>query len=182
MVDLPLINLSTPWLIAVNAGAWTFIHFSVGFLASRVKDTSINPYNTLFKTRSWERNGRIYQSIFRVRLWKKFLPSAGRIFGLFSLNGFRSSSRNYARKWMMESCRAELTHWYAMLPGFLFLLWNPFEAWLINLIYAVCANIPCIISQRYNRPRIQTLVGRRESLSRSSSCTQADLSENKSTV
>ncbi len=179
-MDLPLVHLSTFSLIAVNAGGWALIHLGVGFLASRIADDSFDPRDKLFRTRVWERNGEIYQSVFRVRLWKKFLPSGGKIFGLFSLNRFRSSAGNYTRKWIVESCRAELTHWSAMLPALSFLLWNPFEAWLINLIYAICANIPCIISQRYNRPRIQALVGRREAASNSSSCPRAGLSEKKS--
>lgn len=163
-MDLPLVHLSTSSLIAVNAAAWTLVHLSVGFLTSRIKEDGFDPHDRLFRTRVWERNGQIYQTLFRVRSWKKLLPSGGKIFGLFSLNHFRSSAHNYSRKWVVESCRAELTHWSAMLPGLLFLLWNPFEAWLINLIYAICANIPCIISQRYNRPRINALMDRRKAV------------------
>jgi len=48
-----------------------------------------------------------------------------------------------------------------MLPALLFFLWNPFDAWMINIIYAICANIPCIISQRYNGPRVMQLMNKK---------------------
>lgn len=156
-----MIHFSTFWLIVVNTCAWVIVHFGVAYFSSRIGVAKFNPHNMLFKTRSWELNGRIYQNVFRVRRWKRLLPSGGKIFGLFSINDFHSSAQNYIRKWIVESCRAELTHWIAILPVLFFILWNPVEAWIINIVYAFCANLPCIISQRYNRPRVLVLVKRK---------------------
>jgi glycosyl-4,4'-diaponeurosporenoate acyltransferase len=159
---MPLIRLPALWLIAVNTFAWIIIHFGVAYFTTRIRDDRFNPRSMLFKTRAWELKGKIYQNIFRVKRWKSLLPSGGKIFGLFSINSFHSSTRDYINKWVTESCRAELTHWLAMLPALLFFLWNPFEAWSINIIYALCANTPCIISQRYNRPRVLALAEKRD--------------------
>ena len=156
-----MICLSTFWLITINSFAWVVIHFGVAYFASRIRDDHFNPSGMIFKTRAWERNGKTYENIFRVRRWKPLLPSGGKLFGLFTINHFYSSGRDYISKWITESCRAELTHWLAMLPVLLFLIWNPFLAWIINVIYALFANVPCIISQRYNRPRVLVLAERR---------------------
>ena len=156
-----MIRLSTFWVITLNCFAWVVIHFGVAYLASRIRDDRFKPRSVIFRTRPWERNGKIYQTIFRVKRWKPLLPSGGKLFGLFTINRFCSSGRDYINKWITASCRAELTHWLAMLPVLLFLIWNPFLAWIINVIYALFANMPCIISQRYNRPRVLALAKRR---------------------
>lgn len=157
---MPLIYLSTFWLIVMNALVWAAIQIGVGYFAARISDGRFNPQGSLFKERFWEQGGEIYEKLFRVRIWKSWLPSGGKFFGIFSINSFRSAEQGYARKWLVESSRAEFTHWVAMLPALLFFLWNPFNAWIINIIYAICVNIPCIISQRYNRPRVVKLLKR----------------------
>ena len=158
---MPLIYLPTFWLIVVNAAAWAAIQIGVGYFAAKISDERFDPKGAFLKEQHWEQGGEIYEKLFRVRRWKSWLPSGGKIFGIFSINSFRSADHVYAHKWLVESCRAEFTHWLAMLPALLFFLWNPFSAWMINIIYAICANIPCIISQRYNRPRVMQLMNKR---------------------
>ncbi len=158
---MPLIHLSTFWLIVVNTLAWAAIQISVGYFAARMSDGRFNPQSPLFKERACEQGGKIYEELFRVTRWKSWLPSGGKFFGIFSINSFRSADSGYAHKWLVESSRAEFTHWVAMLPALLFFLWNPFNAWIINILYAFFANMPCIISQRYNRPRVMRLMSKR---------------------
>lgn len=158
---MPLLYLSTFWLIFMDALAWAAIHIGVGYFAARMSDRRFNSQGFLFKERAWEQNGEIYEKLFKVARWKSWLPSGGKFFGIFSINSFRSAARDYMQKWLVESCRAEFTHWIAMLPALLFFLWNPFNAWIINIIYAIFANMPCIISQRYNRPRVMKLLNKR---------------------
>jgi len=43
----------------------------------------------------------------------------------------------------------------------IFFLWNPWWADLIIVIYAVAANVPCILAQRYNRLRFHRLLARK---------------------
>jgi len=155
-----LIYLSTFWLIVVNAAAWAAIQIGVGYFAAKISGGNFNPEGAIFKERHWEQGGKIYEKLFRVSRWKSWLPSGGKFFGIFSINHFRSSARDYAQKWLVESCRAEFIHWVAMLPALLFFLWNPFNAWMINIGYAICANVPCIISQRHNRPRVMRFLRR----------------------
>ena len=42
-----------------------------------------------------------------------------------------------------------------------FFLWNPWWADLVMVAYALAANLPCILAQRYNRLRFQRLLARR---------------------
>lgn len=147
-------------LLAANVLAWFAFQFGVGYLVARIDAERIDALSPLFRPRAWERGGRIYQAV-RVRCWKGLLPSGGRVFGTFSIGRVESAGDAYLQRWMVESRRAELSHWLALLPLPLFLLWNPPAGWAINLVYALSANLPCIVSQRYNRPRVQALRDRR---------------------
>lgn len=158
---MPVIYLSTLWLIVINAMAWAIIQIGVGYIVVKINDKRFIPGSSLYKEHAWEQSGEIYEKLFRVRRWKSWLPSGGKFFGIFSINSFRSTANTYTDKWLIESCRAEFTHWLALLPAVLFFLWNPFNAWMMNIAYALCANLPCIISQRYNRPRVMKLLKRR---------------------
>ncbi len=55
---------------------------------------------------------------------------------------------------LKESCRAEFSHIIAIFPFWIFGLFAPFTVVPIMLVYALLVNVPCIIAQRYNRPRI----------------------------
>ncbi|MDW0113292.1 hypothetical protein QT711_08830 [Sporosarcina saromensis] len=59
---------------------------------------------------------------------------------------------------LLESRRAEFVHWLMIVPSFLFFLWNPLWAAWLNVLYAVLFNVPLIIIQRYNRPRLERII------------------------
>jgi glycosyl-4,4'-diaponeurosporenoate acyltransferase len=48
----------------------------------------------------------------------------------------------------------------------LFLLWNPPVGVAANVVYAIAANVPCILAQRYNRPRVLAMLERQVSIGR----------------
>lgn len=155
---MDLVHLSGFWLIIVNSIAWPVIHISIGYLSQKIPDSVLDYNLWLFRTRLWERDGALYEEILRVRKWKSLIPSGGTVFrGGFSLKHVRSHRRDYLHKWVIESCRAELTHWIFIPTVVLFFLWNPILGDVINTIYVVMANLPCIIVQRHNRPRFLAL-------------------------
>ena len=47
-----------------------------------------------------------------------------------------------------------MTHWFAIPPFLIFGLFTPSYVIGFMLIYALLVNVPCILAQRYNRPRI----------------------------
>ena len=67
------------------------------------------------------------------------------------------SERNL-EQFVIESCRGELTHLLAILPFWLFgFIGPPAMLWLM-LAYAIAVNLPCMLAQRYNRPRFLNLL------------------------
>lgn len=49
-------------------------------------------------------------------------------------------------------------HWLGILPFWVFGLFAPPGVIWIMLAYALIVNLPCIIAQRYNRPRVYALL------------------------
>jgi len=160
-----LVELSGIWLVLLNGIAWVALQIGIGYLCCRIPTKRLDHRRWLFRTRDWERGGAIYQAILRIRKWKSLLPSGGPALGAdFSLARVDSRDRRYLQTWVLESCRAELTHWLAMASVVLFLLWNPPVGVAVNIVYAIAANVPCTLAQRYNRPRVLAILKRQADL------------------
>jgi len=72
-------------------------------------------------------------------------------------------STEYLERFVVETRRAEVTHWVVMAAGPFFFLWNPWYAGVLMCVYAVVANVPFIVIQRYNRARLHRILeGRRQ--------------------
>jgi glycosyl-4,4'-diaponeurosporenoate acyltransferase len=111
--------------------------------------------NWLLRERRWERKGEVYQQWLKVKHWKKFLPELSDfVKTVFPKKEIRDFSREYLDKYLFESCKSEITHWCIILSSLLFFLWAEFEQTGIMIIIAIVLNLPYIIIQRYNRPRI----------------------------
>ena len=61
------------------------------------------------------------------------------------------------KRFILETRRAELTHWLSIVPAPLFFIWNPPWAGWLMVGYAVVVNAPFILIQRYNRPRLEKI-------------------------
>jgi len=158
-----LIHLSTFWTVVIDFIAWFFIHIGVVYVTVRIPAQHFNPANWLYRSRGWERDGRIHDDIFKVRKWKKYLPDGAPLLGKmgFAKKRLRGRNRTYFEVFLVETCRAELTHWIIMLFAPFFFLWNPFAVGFIMIFYIMVENLPLIVAQRYNRYRFRRLlVGR----------------------
>jgi len=158
-----VIHLSLFWTIMLDSAAWAIIQTGIAYLALRFPPSLLDYRLWLFRPRPWERNGALYEQVFRVRRWKTRLPSAGGTFfrNAFSIRQVASADVQYLDTWVRESCRAELCHWLAILPSLLFFLWNPWPVGFMMIAYAIAFNSPCIIAQRYNRPRLLSILRKR---------------------
>ena len=52
---------------------------------------------------------------------------------------------------------AELAHVPILLLGPVFFAFNPWWLALVMVAYAIVANVPCILVQRYNRARLERI-------------------------
>ena len=160
-----LIHLSTFWTVVVDCIAWFIIHLGVVYLLIRIRARSFDPGRWLFRRQGWEKDGTLYQKLFRIRRWKHRLPDAAPLLGErgFPKKKLRDKSPAYLSSFLTETCRAELVHWVIILFSPLFFLWNPLWVGFFMILYAVAENLPMIMAQRYNRYRLQrVLKGRRE--------------------
>lgn len=156
-----ILHLPTFWTILLDCLAWAIIQPAVAYLCLKLPTALLQPQRWLFRARRWERDGALYQDLFRVKRWKVRLPSGGALFRGFAMTGIRSRDPAHLQEWVRETCRSELCHWLAILPAGLFFLWNSFSIGLVMILYAVAFNLPLVVVQRYNRPRLLQVLQRR---------------------
>lgn len=117
----------------------------------------------LFRVRNWEKDGYFYQRWFSVKRWKNSLPELSDFLSfLFSKKQMKQYSTDYLYRFALETCRAELVHWCIIISSLLFTQWNHTGISLFIFVFAVLCNLPYIIIQRYNRPRILSIIANKK--------------------
>jgi glycosyl-4,4'-diaponeurosporenoate acyltransferase len=155
-----IIYLSTFWTVILDILAWFFIHMAIVMVMVRIPRDRFHPDHCIYRVRSWEKEGRLYNKVFHIKRWKDLLPDGAswmkdRGFPKKKLAGREMA---YLRAFAAETCRAELTHWITMMMAPFFFLWNkPFVGWIM-ILYALLENLPLIMAQRYNRCRLERLL------------------------
>lgn len=154
------IELPVAWIIILNVGGWLFVQLALAWVFTRMPTRWFTPTPPL----TWEKGGRIYESLLAIRRWKDLLPDGARWFaGGFAKASLGSVDPAYLERFLRETRRGEMCHWFAIGCAPCFFLWNPLWADLVIVAYALAANLPCILAQRYNRGRMMRL---RERLTR----------------
>lgn len=152
------IELPIWWIVALNVAGWPVIQFGLAWAFTKMPVDWFNPGTDY----SWERGGRIYEDGFAIKRWKDRLPDAARWFGGgFAKGTLAGLSPDYLQRFIRETWRGELCHWAAIACVPVFFLWNPWWGDSIMVAYALTANLPCILVQRYNRQRLRRLLARR---------------------
>ncbi len=136
------------------------VAFFLGQLLPRQKfDYGAVPYRP-FK---WERDGRIYTFV-RIQFWKDAVPDMSRYIRSMAKKKilvFRDP--DYLDGLIRETCVAELVHYMLMLLSPIYLIFM--EGWpgfIAAGFYCLC-NLPFVLIQRYNRPRLVELRARQMS-------------------
>jgi glycosyl-4,4'-diaponeurosporenoate acyltransferase len=156
-----IVHLSGPWAIAVDIAVWLVIHVGAGMSTARMRPDSFNPESWLYRQRTWERCGRTYRSLLKVKKWKRLLPDGAAVFkGGFRKKHLGSADAAYIQRFILETCRAEFTHWVIFLFALIFFAWNDWWIGLIMVAYGLATNMPCIVTQRYNRIRLKRVYER----------------------
>ncbi|HEV3452362.1 MAG TPA: hypothetical protein VG869_14340 [Acidimicrobiia bacterium] len=147
-------------LIAVSdAGLWAVWSTICGYAAHRLSGETLARDGSL-RLRRFERDGRVYERALRVKAWKDALPEAGSLFrGGVSKRRLAGHDRAHLERFLLETRRAERAHWAILLLAPVFFAWNPWWLALAMLGYGLIANAPCIVVQRYNRSRLERILG-----------------------
>lgn len=158
-----ILFLSDGWTMILCFILWPILQLTAEFVCHRLPVDFYSRQNFLFRSHSFEKNGLIYDQIFRVRRWKYLLPDGGMV---RKKRGFRKKKleqKNMAHleRFLLESSKAELIHWLGLLPFWVFGFFTPPIVVFYMFLYAIAVNMPCIIVQRYNRPRVQHLLDRK---------------------
>lgn len=154
-------DVELPLVLAANILGWPVIHLAVAALVTRWPAGRFDPAAPLYRERSWEAGGAIYERLFRIRSWKRRLPDgAALISDAFRKSRLEGRDAAYLDRFSRETCRGELVHWITLAFTPLFFLWNPPWAMVVMAAYGILANVPCILTQRYNRIRLGRAVAR----------------------
>ena len=154
-----LIELSALWLTLLNIVAIPAIHLVISWCFTRMPAKWFDSDSQLFRARSWESGGSIYQSFFRIRSWKGLLPDAAPWFGGFAKGKLKEKNPQYIKDFIVETCRGEAAHYAQIIGIWGMLVWNPWPvAGIVMIVYAILSNFPCMILQRYTRARLQRLL------------------------
>lgn len=102
---------------------------------------------------------RRYERYWLIRRWKPWIPDAGHVLpGGIHKASLMGRDRAGLERLLVETRRAELVHW-ALWPAWLVTaLWLPPRGVVLNLVFATCFNLPCLLLQRYNRLRVGKLL------------------------
>jgi len=151
LIELPLF-----WTVVLNVLLWPVIQITLAWSFIRMPAEWFNPPDS---PESADR----YEKFLGIRRWKDLLPDGARWFGGgFAKSSMKNADPAYLRRFIVETWRGELCHYCAFLFLPVFFLWNPWWGNLIMIFYAIIANGPCIIAQRYNRIRLKSLLDRHQ--------------------
>lgn len=109
-----------------------------------------------YKTAAGEQ--KIYQTL-RVKSWQSKVPDMSRLFRhIMPPKKMTAETVADIPRMLEETCVAELTHTLLSILGLAMLwLWPGWGGIIVTIIYILLGNVPFIIIQRYNRPRLQRL-------------------------
>lgn len=115
-----------------------------------------------FPFRCNEKEKKLYKAL-RVKDWQNKVPDMSRVFTkLMPAKKLNAGTLADIPRMLEETCVAELIHVVLSVLGLACLwLWPGFGGAVVTLVYILLGNVPFIIIQRYNRPRLQRLLARR---------------------
>ena len=139
-------------LVIINSIIWASCSVVFGYLCSKLsKKLLLKPVVIPVTNETYIK----LEKFFKIKKWKSIVPEAGGFFkGGTSKKTLSSLDREGLRNFLIETKRAELVHYLIFIVFVLFFFIDPLFLAIIMFIYAVIANIPCILIQRYNRSRI----------------------------
>ena len=136
-----------------------FCHFGIRLFLGEWLLIKLIPAQINYK-RKWFRQNKFEQRVYKllkVKKWKGNMPT-------YSPDEF-STEKNSWEQIVSATCKSEIIHEVNMVVSFVPLLFTfvfgSFIAFLITSILGACFDLVFVIMQRYNRPRLIRMVGRK---------------------
>lgn len=145
--------------LLTDAFLWFGLHMLGVYGCHKMPDKQYEQNSFLFELLPFEKDGRIYATLFGINEWKDILPDGGSInrYG-FGKTRMASLDLFYLHKFHLETMRAEAIHWVGMTTSLVFLFRHPWPRNLLTFFGAILIDLPFIMIQRYNRPRVMKLI------------------------
>lgn len=114
-----------------------------------------------YRTASWERGGAVYEKL-GIRRWKDVAPDMSKLMPrMVPKKVPQQNTADGIDRLVRETCVAECVHAALILAGAVCLwLWPGWGGALVFAVWALAGNLPFILIQRYNRPRLVRLLAR----------------------
>ena len=130
----------------------------VSFLLGRLlPDSWILEDSAVFRCFDWEKGGSVYNA-FHIRKWQNKVPDMSKLFPKVMQE--KKVTRNLRQDlplMIRETCIAEFIHVLLCVAGlWCMVIWPGFGGFLMSFLYTL-GNLPFIMIQRYNRPRLRAL-------------------------
>ena len=124
-------------------------------------DRDLRPDRFPFKPWSFERDGLLYERL-QIRKWKDKVPDMSKYLPFLPRKAITARSSERVKLLVQETCVAELIHAGLMVLALPVLLCKEWWATLMVAVYDLAGNLPFIMIQRYNRPRLLRLAEKLE--------------------
>lgn len=143
----------------ICAGYLIFLGIASHIIGEAVPRSLFNPYAFPYKCYPFEKGGKIY-SLLRVEKWKDIVPDMSKFFPKMVAKKVKNHSDAASlEKLLKETCVAECTHYWLSIFGLAcFWIMPGIGGIVITAVWIIFGNIPFMIIQRYNRPRIEKLL------------------------
>lgn len=160
----PPISLPWYWIVVLDIVIWLTIQMSLWVISSRFPRRWFEKPTRFYQTASW----MIWfiEHVLLIRVWQPHLPEGADTFDKngFTKNKIKSMDTAYLEMYALETRRGEFSHYLPILFIIVFILFNPWWAMLIHLFYISMINMPCALSMRYNRYRIERILNRKRQI------------------
>jgi len=132
----------------------SIMSLSIFYIGVFIPRNIFNPEAFPLRAFGWESGGKIYEKLY-IRKWKDKVPDMSKINKRLLPKKFDfDSDSSYLLMLLYETCVAEFVHYVLIVLGFFCrLLWTGAGGNIVSIIWAL-GNVPFIIIQRYNRPKI----------------------------
>lgn len=151
-----IVNHSCFWNCVIYYAGTGIASFVLGRLLPK---HWFHPQSFWFRCHSFEENGRLYEKL-RIRHWQKRVPDMSKILPwIMPAKKLAAGFQTQLPRMLEETCVAEFTHVLLCVTGLYGLkLWPGPGGLILYILYVTVFNLPFILIQRYNRPRLLRLL------------------------